>query len=416
MTRFDPQQAGHFAPRFLADDRHFLFFVTGRLEARGVYIGNLEGLETKRLFDADTPAVYTAAGYLLFVREGKLLAQDFDPVRLEPKGGPFAVAEHVNRGTVLSASAAGPVAYRTPSPESGQRNLVWIDRSGREMDKVVYSEGTASQGPSLSHDGKRVAVFSNKDGNMDIWAYETEHRTWARITSDPNDDIFPLWSPDDSRIVFGSNRKADNQNLYIKLLNSALGSDELLLSTRDYKFPMDWSLDGRFLLYELINDQKNFDIRALKMDGTRTSLEVANGEFNERLPQFSPDGKWVAYQSDRTGRFEIYVQPFPGPGGASPVSINGGQQVRWNPNGKELFYIAPDDRLMSVPIRFTPDGKTLEAGTALTLFVTNVGSTAPNLNRQQYMVSPNGQSFVMNSMPETAASPITVILNWKPRP
>jgi len=424
VTRFEPQQRIQSSPRFLADHRHFLFFVAGGVEARGVYIGNLDGLETKRLFDADTAADYAATGYLLFVREGKLLAQDFDPVRLEPKGDPLVVAEHVNGGTVLSASAAGPIVYRTPSPESGQRHFVWIDRSGREIEKVSYAD-TASQGPSLSHDGRRLAVFRYLNGNlnpttgdnMDIWTYETEHRTWARITSDAADDIFPLWSPDDSHLVFSSSRKGGSMDLYQMLL-AAPGSDELLLSTPQGKFPMDWSLDGRFLLYELFNDRKNFDILALKMDGTRVSLEVAHEEFNERLPQFSPDGKWIAYQSDRTGRFEIYVQPFPGPGSASRVSTNGGQQVRWNPKGgKELFYVAPDDWLMSVPIRFTSDGKTLEAETPIGLFLTNVGSTAPNLNRQQYAVSPDGQSFVMNSRPKEAdASPISVILNWKPKP
>jgi eukaryotic-like serine/threonine-protein kinase len=417
VTRFEsPQQGSQSSPRFLSDDRHFLFFVTGRLEARGVYIGSLDGLDTKRLFDADTPAEYAAAtGYLLFVREGRLLAQDFDPVRLEPKGDPVPVAEHVNGGTVLSASAAGPVVYRTPSPDSGQRHLVWMDRSGRERDRVVYPD-TAAQGPSLSHDGRRVAVFRYVNGNTDIWSYDTERRTWDRVTFDSADDIYPLWSPDDSRIVFGSNRKTGFMSLYWKPLGAPPASEELLLSTSHPKFPMDWSHDGRFVLYNELNAKGDFDIWALPLDGTRTPFEVVQTEFNERLPQFSPDGKWIAYQSDRTGRFEIYVQPFPGPGAASPVSTDGGAQVRWNPNGKELFYIAPDDRLMAVPIRFVSNGKAVEPGTPLGLFTTNVGSTAINTNRQQYGVSPDGQSFVMNSvLGEASTSPITVILNWKPK-
>ena len=149
---------------------------------------------------------------------------------------------------------------------------------------------------------------------------------------------------------------------------------------------------------------------------TAKPFEVVQTDFNERLAQFSPDGTWIAYQSDKTGRFEIYVQPFPGPGGDSRVSIDGGAQVRWNPNGKELFYIAADDRLMAVPIRFVSNGKAVEPGTPLGLFATNVGSTAINTNRQQYAVSPDGQSFVMNSvLGEASTSPITVILNWKPR-
>jgi WD40 repeat protein len=373
-------------------------------------------LDTKRLFDADTPAVYTAVGHLLFIRQGQLLAQDFDTSRLATKGGSSPIDEHVNGGTALSASAAGPVVYRTPSAVSGQRQLVWVDRSGKELEKVVYPD-IASQGPSLSHDGRRVAMFRSVNGNMDIWSYEMERRTWERVTFDSGDDIYPLWSPDGSRIVFGSNRKGGIMNLYRKLLSAAPGSEELLLSTSQPKFPMDWSPDGRFVLYESIDPKRGFDIWALPLERDRKPFEVVQTDFNERLEQFSPDGKWIAYQSDKTGRFEVYVRPFPGPGADSPVSTDGGAQVRWNPDGKELFYIAPDDRLMAVPIRVASDGRTVEPGTPLGLFVTSVGSTALNTNRQQYMVSPDGRSFVMNSVPEEAgASPITVILNWKPKP
>jgi serine/threonine protein kinase len=417
VTRFEsPQQASQSSPRFLPDGRHFLFFVTGTADARGVYIGNLDGLDTKRLFDADTPAAHTAAGQLLFIRQGQLMAQDFDAARLTPKGDPSPIDEHANRGTALSASAAGPVVYRTPPSGSGQRYFVWIDRAGREIDKVVYPD-TAPGGPSLSHDGRRVAVFRYVNGNMDIWSYETQRRTWDRITFESGDDIYPLWSRDGSRIVFGSNRKGGIMNLYRKLLSAAPGSEERLLSTSQPKFPMDWSPDGRFLLYDSIDPKRGVDVWALPLEGDRKPFEVVQTDFNERLAQFSPDGKWIAYQSDKTGRFEIYLQPFPGSGGDSPVSTDGGAQVRWNPDGRELFYIAADDRLMAVPIRFASDGKTVESGTPLGLFATNVGSTAPNTNRQQYMVSPDGQSFVMNSVPEeVAASPITVILNWKAKP
>ena len=212
MTRFEsPQQTSHSSPQFLPDGRHFLFFVIGSPEARGVYLGQLDGLDTKRLFDADAPAVSAATGQLLFIREGKLLAQDFDPHRLELRGDPFPIAEHVAAGTKLSASAAGPIVYRTPSADSGQRQLVWVDRSGREIDKVIYPD-TASLGPSLSRDGRRIAVFRFANGNNDIWSYETGRRAWDRLTFDSADDIFPLWSPDGSRIVFGS-RRGDTESV-----------------------------------------------------------------------------------------------------------------------------------------------------------------------------------------------------------
>jgi Tol biopolymer transport system component len=414
-TRFEsPQQTNHSSPQFLPDGRHFLFFVTGSPEASGVYIGQLDGLDTKRLFHADAPAVSTASGHLLFIREGKLLAQDFNPHRLELTGGPFPVAEHVAAGTVLSASAAGPIVYRTPSVDSGQRQFVWVNRSGLEMERVIYPD-IASLGPSLSPDGRRIAVFRFANGNNDIWSYDTGRRAWDRLTfSDSSDDIFPLWSPDGSRIVFGSRR--GELNLYRKLLSGPPGGEELLLSTLQPKFPMDWSRDGSFLLYDSFDPKRGVDIWALPLRGNGKPFEVVRTDFNERLAQFSPDGTWIAYQSDKTGRFEIYVQPFPGPGGEARVSIDGGAQVRWNSNGRELFYIAADDQLMAVPIRFVSSGTAVEPGTPVGLFATNVGSTAINTNRQQYAPSPDGQSFMMNSvLGEASTSSTTVILNWKPK-
>ena len=200
-----------------------------------------------------------------------------------------------------------------------------------------------------------------------------------------------------------------------KRLEDPPGSEELLLSTPQPKFPTDWSRDGRHVLYNSIYPETGFDIWAVPLDGARTPTQVLGTAFNEQHAQFSPDGRWIAFQSDKTGRFEIYIRLFPGPGGDVPVSTNGGSQVRWHPQGTELFYIASDDRLMMVPIR-TGRGGSLEPGEPRALFLTNVGSTAPNTNRHQYMVSPDGQSFVMNSRPDRpAASSLFVVLNWNPR-
>lgn len=283
------------------------------------------------------PVVYAAAAHLLFIRDGKLLAQGFNQDRLETRGDPVPIAEQVTGETTLSASAAGPIVYRTSSADSGQRQLVWVDRSGKEIGKVVYSDN-AALGPALSLDGRHIGVFRHTNGNMDIWTYERDRRMWDRITFNSVDDIYPLWSPDGSRIVFGSRR--GEMNLYRKLLSASPGSgEELLLATSQPKFPMDWSRDGHFLLYDSLDPRRGFDIWVLLLEGSQKPFEVVQTDFNERLAQFSPDGKWIAYQSDRTGRFEIYLRPFPGPGNDSPVSTDGGNQVRWNPNGRELFYI-----------------------------------------------------------------------------
>jgi dipeptidyl aminopeptidase/acylaminoacyl peptidase len=349
----------------------------------------------------------------------RLWATRTDPLRLRFQRAGGLTPDRATAARAWSDPRVGPpmrviagIVYRTPSADSGQRQLVWVDRSGREIEKVVYPD-TQSQAPSLSRDGRRVAVFRRVNGNTDIWSYETARRAWDRITFDSRDEIFPLWSLDGRRVVFASRR--GEMDLYWQLLSAPPGSEELLLSTSQLKAPMDWSPDGRFLLYDSLDPKRGVDIWALPLEGDRKPFAVVQTDFNERLAQVSPDGTWIAYQSDKTGRFEIYVQPFPGPAGDSRVSIDGGAQVRWNPNSKELFYIATDDRLMAVPIRFVSNGKAVEPGTPLGLFATNVGSTAINTNRQQYAVSPDGQSFVMNSVLEEAStSPITVILNWKP--
>jgi Tol biopolymer transport system component len=243
----------------------------------------------------------------------------------------------------------------------------------------------------------------------------------SRFTDDPFVDNYPVWSPDGSRIVFGSNRAAGVIELHQKP-SSGAESESLLLSSSQTKNPNDWSPDGRFLLYRSLDLKMGFDLWALPMkgdakkEGEQKPFAVVRTNYVERDGQFSPDGKWIAYQSDRSGQFEVYVQPFPGPGGASRVSTNGGAQVRWRRDGKELFYIALDGRLMAVPIQLYSERQAVEISAPVPLFTTNVGGAVLATNQQQYMVSPDGQRFLMNTLSGEAATPITVILNWTPKP
>ena len=413
VTRVDGQQRGHYFPAFLPDGRHFVFLVYGSPEVRGIYHGELGSMTVKRLFAADTPAVYAGTGHLLFVRDGKLLAQPFDAARGELEGDVFPVDENLAEGTRVSAAVSGSIAYRGGASDTGQRQLAWFDRSGRELDKVTYA-GNAAQGPAMSRDGSRIAVFRFIDGNMDIWSYETRRRTWERITYHRGDDIYPLWSSDGRSIVYGAVRKPGPVNVYRRVVDAPPESEELLLA--ESAFPMDWSRDGRFLLYNTAPGKSGSDLWALPLEGERKPIPVVKTDFSEGVAEFSPDGKWVAYESDKSGRLEVYVRPFPGPGPDVRASTDGGSQPRWNPAGHELFYIAEDDRLMSVPVQLAADGTSVEPGTPVALFTTNVGSAAVLKYRQQYVVSPDGKSFVMNAAVEQAnASPINVILNWKPR-
>jgi Tol biopolymer transport system component len=419
-SQFDARQGAHTYPVFLPDDRHFLFFVSAPAATRGVHLGRLDSLESRRLLAADGPAVYAAVnGRLLFLRGRKILQQPFDPIRLELSGSPEPFVDEDQPDTsalagadVLAASASGPIVYRNLPADSGQREFVWFDRNGSELKRVVYSD-TMSLGPALSRDGRRIGVFRSTEGNADIWSYDVERGTWDRVTDHPADDIYPLWSFDGRRLVFGSRR--GTMDLFIRVLSNPAGSEEVLLSTPMTKFPTDWSRDGQYVLFNVIDPDTGIDIQAVSADGKRTPIDVLRTNFNEQHAQFSPDGRWIAYQSNRTGRSEIYLRPFPGPGEDVPVSTNGGGQARWHPDGTELFYIAADDALMAVPIRGSVD-RGVDVGEPKRLFATEVGSTAPNTNRHQWMITPDGRAFVMNTRPQpTNASPIHVVLNWRPR-
>jgi len=191
----------------------------------------------------------------------------------------------------------------------------------------------------------------------------------------------------------------------------------LLLESDQLKSPNDWSSDGRFLLFRSNDPQTGFDLWVPPLSGDKRPFPFLKTSFAEREGQFSPDSKWVAYQSNESGQFEIYVQPFPGPGGKLQISSNGGAQPRWNRNGKEIFYVSLDSKMMAAPVRLSPDGQSLETGTPVALFPVRIaGGPLPGRNKQQYAVSSDGQRFLVNlAVDEGAASPITLIYNWKPK-
>ncbi|PYS08147.1 MAG: hypothetical protein DMG17_29475, partial [Acidobacteria bacterium] len=218
----------------------------------------------------------------------------------------------------------------------------------------------------LSPDGKRVAVYRAASSNQDVWLIDASRGVPKRFTFDAAGDMNPTWSPDGSRIVFHSNRKGI-YNLYWKL-SSGAGADELLLESDQDKAPVDWSSDGRFLLFRSNSPQTGFDLWVLPIFGDKKPFPFLKTPFVERDGQFSPDGKWITYESNESGRFEIYVQPFPGPGGKFQISASGGAQPRWNKNGKEIFYVSLDSTMMAAPVKLSPDGQSLETGTPAALF------------------------------------------------
>ena len=411
------KETSHRFPQFLPNGHHFVYYVLGTPESRGVYAGDLDGSTARRLIDVESAPVYESSGHLFFVRQGTLFAHEFDAARLELKGNPFSVAEHIatksdaQGSAAVAASSVGVIGYRT-ALAGGRRQLFWVDRSGKEIGKAGDPLGNNSV--SISPDGRRVALSVAINNNGDIWLLDVGRNVLSRFTFDAAVDSNPIWSSDSNRIAFGSNRKGAF-DLYTKPATGP-GSEDLLLASGQDKQVLDWSADGRFLLYQNRDSKTSLDVWALPMDGDRKPFPVVRTNFDEDLAQFSPDGKWIAYQSTESGRYEIYMQPFPGPGGQTQVSTNGGAQVRWRRDGKELFYIALDGRLMAVPIRIAPNSETIEAGSPVPLVVTRVGGALSYPNTQQYDVSPDGQRFLMNTIIEEVPSPITVILNWRAKP
>jgi Tol biopolymer transport system component len=416
VTRLETGQQSHKFPQFLPDGRHFIYYVAGG-PAQGVYTSSLDGGSSKQLANTDAAAVVSPSGFLLFARQTTLFAQAFDFKRQELSGNPFPVALQAAVDALTSAvgvsATSGIVAYRTGSADVA-RQLTWLDRSGKSVGAIGAPDTAALTNVELSPDGKRVAVNRTVNGNMDVWLIYAARGIPTRFTSDAAIDVLPLWSPNGSRIVFGSTRKG-NFNLYWKLSSSA-GADEPLLESDLPKAPEDWSSDGRFLLFRSGGPQTGNDLWILPVAGDKKPFPFLKTPFDERDGQFSPDSRWIAYQSNESGQFEIYVQPFPGPGGKFRISSNGGAQPRWNKNSQEIFYVSLDSKMMAAPVKLSPDGQSLQTGTPAALFPVRIaGGPVPGVNKQQYAVSSDSQRFLVNlAADEGAASPITLILNWKP--
>jgi len=414
VTKLDEARGelSHRWPCFLPDGRHFLYLGRGSILSEGetaaICVASLDSQGSKLLLRANSNTAYTQ-GHLLYLREGALLAQPFDARRLETTGDAFPIAEQIQhipalgRG-VFSVSENGVLAYQTGSA-TGNLQLTWFDRSGKPLG--VLDDPAPNANPKLSPDGKRLAVVITdpQTGHPDIWLYELARGIKTRFTFDPAGEREPIWSPDGSRIVFTSNRKG-HFDLYQKSANGA-GSEELLLESNFDKAPSSFSPDGRFLLYSAVDPKTKADLWVLPLGGDRKPFPFLQTEFTESFGQFSPDGRWIAYRSDESRGGEIYVAPFPGPGGQRQVSTAGGRQPRWRGNGKELFYLSPDDKMMAAEVN--GQGATLEVGAVRPLFEARQSVTGGFL----YDVTGDGQRFLINAAVEQkASSPIILVQNW----
>jgi len=413
----------HINPVFLPDGRHFLYVARGNTtdlnEARAVYAGSLGPAEEPRvvLQGGGSNAQY-ASGYLLFLRDTTLMAQPFDADRLELGGEAVPLAEQLQVGGTTGSNGAfgvsqtGTLVYQTGSAEI-RSQLVWFDRSGKQVGTL--GEPADQMSVELSPDGTRVLVSLLDPARRarDLWIYDVRRSLRTRFTFDPGDEVTGTWSPDGSRVVFNARRNRFF-DLYQKA-SSGAGPEERLLSDDQDKFPYSWSEGGGAVAYGNLPGSGGPTLQNLwtvPLIGDRKPAVSLQTEFNESRPHFSPDGRWIAYESNESGRSEIYVTSFPDRSGKWQVSTAGGTFSRWRRDGRELFYRAPDNTLMAAAV----DGRSAAfqvAGVQPLFQIQPRLATQTGFIGYGYDVSADGQRFLVNSLlEETSVDPLTLLVNW----
>jgi Tol biopolymer transport system component len=428
LTHLQKGQYSHRWPHFLADGKRLIFSTfLGQRDMRGVFLTSLDGMEPRRILTGDeigdAAPLYAPPDLILTLRQGVLMARHFDADRGFAAVEPVPVAEGVGNDSALfrpavSVSANGVLAHRTTGTE--RRQLDWVDRAGHLLAHVGPSDDNGLAYPTLSPDNQRIAVSrAAMDGNADIWIVDVRRGTFTRVTSDPANDLAPLWSPDGNWIAFRTSR-IGSFDLYLKSLQGSDGAETPFVADGRTKTALDWTPDSKTLLYGTLDPQSGADLWAVDITGGRKPYPILRSQFDEMDAHLSPDGRWIAYRSNESGAFEIYVRPFT-PEGRSQVvqliSTGGGAQPRWNPNGKELFYVAPDGQLMGAPLEISADHQSVASGTPVALFTTHLASgtfitTAGTAARAQYDVARDGRFLLNTAAQGYVPPPISIVLNW----
>jgi serine/threonine protein kinase/Tol biopolymer transport system component len=412
-------QTSHRWPSMLPDGKHVLFFGRGGLsEVQGIYAASIESPQPKLIIASPVVGSFTmvdGVGFLLFVREGTLMAQRFDPDKLELSGEATPMVEDLLSfpgevgPTAYSAfsSAGGNLVYRTGDQQTTK--LVWYDRSGKALETI--SEPGGYHELSLSKDNTKVLFGRNEGrGPQDVYLQDLSRGNSTRLTFDPESDATALLSPDETQVIFSSNRGSKN-GLYRKSASGA-GTDELLMTDENGVYPDSWSPDGKYLMYERNGGSRTkVDLWVFPITGETSAFAYLDSPFEEAHAQFSPDGRWVAYTSNESGRPEVYIQSFPIGGGKWQISTAGGDQPQWRGDGKELFYVGPDRNLVAVSI--AASSATIEIGRPAILFQTIMPLSGITDDRNNYVPSKDGQRFLVNTLADTGnLQPLILVLNW----
>jgi WD40 repeat protein len=404
-------ETGHTFPSFLPDGRRFFYYVVsvGR-DTRALRAASIDSKNVTLILPKVTRAEFVAPGFLVYSQANDLVAQPFNADELQVQGDPIRLAEQVRAnpdrgGSPFSVSPTGILAYRTGTFLHDVTELVWLDGQGKELTRL--SEAAEYLGPVLSPEGKRIAFARDDpiDTTHDIWLLDISRGTVSRFTfTDAANEDNPVWSPDGKQLAFRSDRGGT-----VKLSRRpAVGPDydEVLLESPNPKSALSWSRDGQFLLYREQGAATRWDLWVLPLSGSPKPIPFAASPFNEASGQFSPNGRWIAYESDETGRREIYVQRFPPTADKWQVSTHGGRLPRWRPDGRGLFFVALDQKLMRVQL--TP-GPAFDAGVPRAVFdFHGFGESYTT-----YTPTPDGRFLINRISPAGGAQPLTVVLNWR---
>jgi eukaryotic-like serine/threonine-protein kinase len=390
-------------PQFLPDGRHFLFQALAPSgKSRELRVGSLDSRDVRAITQLASRFEYAEPGYLVYVRDNALFAQPFDAKKAILSGEPTLVAEDVHHffgpgHAAFSVSQAGVIAYQAAKTPV---RLVWLDRRGKELG--VLGQPAVVDFVRISPSGNRIAtnVEDSRFGTFDLWVFEAASGASTRLTSGQIDESAPVWTPDGARLFFRRDDKGPPD--IAQMVVGSPGSERALLIEPGVQQPEDVSRDGRSLVY-LQDAATTADIWLMSLDGDPRLKPWLRSPFNERNPRFSPDGRWIAYDSDESGTREIYVALTDGAGEKKRISPSGGREPRWSSDGKELFYAAPDDSIVAVPVA---PGASLQAGAGASLFRLETGI-------RNFDVSPDGSRFLVTTpLDKSPESPIRVILDW----
>jgi Tol biopolymer transport system component/tRNA A-37 threonylcarbamoyl transferase component Bud32 len=398
-------------PQFLPDGRHFIVQVrTGAPGEDYIAAGSLDSKTVERLTPATTDAIYAPPGYLFYMDQNTLMARPFNAKALRFTGGAVPVAQNVGMFSnafygFFNVSPAGVLAYETV-PATSTNQLTWFSRAGQKLGTVGQPDVYAT--PALSPDGSKLAVAVGSLGKHNLWVYDLKRGTGSRLTIDSADDVNPVWSQDGSRVLFSSNR-AGVYDIY-QQASDGLGSAQPVIQSKDQvKYLNDLTADGRYAIFDSGGASNDTALWTQPLFGDRKPSAFIGGGLRAISAQFSPNGHYVVYTSSETGRNEIYVQTFPQQTGKWQISASGGTDPIWRRDGKELFFLAPDEKLMAVDVNTA--SATLQAGIPKELF--QAQTIPPWYWRNIYVPSADGQRFLMlTPASEAKPEPITVVVNW----